>query len=147
MFRVLNRGDGNKLWPRLVAHFDDERYAFTYCDGQGCTGNTTVGQMCRIIAFGDLTLAFLQHSPGNPNAHRPASRCRVRTPEWSNETFRDWLDERKGKQLYELQIDLCEWSIATPRALERLTADQRRIHSESEEANRHPERDAAAGHQ
>ena len=49
----------------------------------------------------------------------------MRTPEWSNETFHVWLHERKGKQLYELQIDLCEWSIATPRALERLSADQR----------------------
>jgi len=121
----LNASDGNELWPRLVAHFDDKRYAFTYCDGQGMTHNASVGLMCQMIAYDDLELAFLQHSPGSPRAHLPAGRCRVRPPQWDDKDFRAWLDERQGKQLYELQIDLCEWAIATPAALKRLSANQR----------------------
>jgi hypothetical protein len=125
VLRTLSASDGNKLWPRLVAHFDDERYAFTCSDAQGCTHNVTVGQMCHELAFGDLTLAFLQHSPRNPKARSVATRWLVRKPEWDAETLRMWLDERKDKQFYELQIDLCEWSITADGALERLSAAQR----------------------
>ncbi len=125
VLRELKQRNGNALWPRLVAHYGDTRYAFTHFNGNGRTNNTTVGEICKLIGLDAPLHAYLCHSPlSKPNINGKRRRL-VRGPFGRRNPSVDWYEKRKTKQLYELQIELCEWSITDPEALEELSSEQR----------------------
>jgi hypothetical protein len=119
----LNGRDGNELWPRLVAHLDDKRYGFTYEGGAGVPHNMAVGDLCMRIARGDLEYACLRISPIGAGLNGPRPLV-VRPTLGEDDALGTWCKKRKDKQLYELQIEVCEWRITSPEALQRLSAEQ-----------------------
>ncbi len=124
--KELKKRDGNELWPRLVAHVDDERYALTWETGAGTNRNMTVGKLCRLIAWWDINVAIERLSPTEVDEEfgsRPTHL--VTAPDFLGERFIAWREKRKGKQLYEMQIDVLEWTMTEPGALSRLSEGQR----------------------
>jgi len=122
VLKALQELNGNELWPRLVAHLDDKRYGFTYEGGNGVPHNMAVGGLCSRIACGDVQCAYLRISPIGAGLNGP--RPLVFGPNFRDVGFPAWCKKRNGKQLYELQIEVCEWTITNPEALEDLSEQQ-----------------------
>ena len=81
---MLARNDGDDLWPRLVEHSDDRRYAATLAPPDDRVQNWSVGNVCRIIAIRDLN-AYLEYErfterrwgPRILERARQMRRCRI----------------------------------------------------------------------
>jgi hypothetical protein len=96
-------------WPELVRHLDDERYCITVHTFSGFTYNWTVGNACRNIMGENLAAAYYQRI-------QPVSKLaygRLSIPEVARDVklLKTWCEERKDLQLYELQMEMCEWAI------------------------------------
>src|SRR5262249_23312501 len=118
----LNKSVGNELWPLLVKHFGDKRYALTF-EGDFRAQNETVGILCRKMAWNDLLLAYIQYAPSVDKSEGLESP-NYRYSEWTPDLNADWYREREGKQLYELQVELCEWAMTKAPALKELSDEQ-----------------------
>jgi hypothetical protein len=129
---ALSQDDSNDLWERLAAHFGDQRYSVSFqSKGEGRSGcQLDVGVICQAVARGKFKCAYLRHLepektyPYGPNAwlgfgghtkdfipeskhfhlHRPPQIGNVHD-------LAAWCLTRKGKPLYELQIEICEWAV------------------------------------
>ncbi len=127
---ALAQDDSNDLFGRLVEHLNDKRYSAT-CELDECyPANSDVGDICAVIARNKLLCAYLRHlEPGKtshyggptsnfvPEGSRkylPDSLQRelhYRSPLDDTSDLAKWYRARKGKPLYELQIEVCEWAI------------------------------------
>jgi hypothetical protein len=122
VLRKLNESSGNELWPRLVQHLDDERYALTWYQGNGITRNMTVGDLCGFIAREELRLAYERLSPTENSLGR--DRPLVHGPDLTRRKFAEWCKMRQGMQLYEMQIEILEWTTSAPGVLDDLSEEQ-----------------------
>jgi hypothetical protein len=107
-------------WPEMVKHIDDQRYCITLeTTESGITYNWTVGDMCRYIVAGNLAAAY--HRNLRPLTEQ--ARARLGWPKVARDRkkLKAWCEERSKKQLYELQIDSCQWAITELRALDGYT--------------------------
>ena len=127
---ALAQDGSNDLWGCLVEHFHDTRYSAT-CELDECyPDNYTVGDICANIAKNKLLCAYLRHLEpggtshyGGPTFNSVSEDTRDFLP---NSVQRDlhyvpylcdtdklaaWYRARKGKPLYEIQIEVCEWAI------------------------------------
>lgn len=103
-------------WPELVRHLDDERYCITLKWWSGHTYTWTVGRMCAHIIFKNLSEGYYQTLMGPAAARNVYARnvhSRMSRPEITDdsETLKEWCEKRSTKELYELQIEVCEWAI------------------------------------
>ncbi len=127
--RALNRRDGNELWGRLVAHVDDDRYALTWVTETGGLNNMSVGNICSYIAIRDLELVYERLSPTTVALYRTVHLVRAGR-NFVDPDYVAWCAAHKGKELYQMQIELCEWTLTDPEALEKLTPAQRDEYTE-----------------
>jgi hypothetical protein len=123
----LKKRDGNEPWPRLAAHVNDERYALTWQTGTGINRNMTIGMLCALMAKWDLNLAFERLSPTKVEDGALGTRriVLVKGPDFGDKRFLEWCEKREGMELYEMQIDILEWTITEPPALRELSEAQR----------------------
>ena len=131
--RALSQDNSNDLFGCLVRHFDDKRYAGTSEMYEGCPWNEQVGTICFVIARNKLQCAYLRHLEpgktfqyGGPTFNHVPENSRDFLPDGVQRELHDapqlyatddglagWYRARKGKPLYELQIEVCEWAIKT----------------------------------
>jgi hypothetical protein len=111
--------NGEELWPYLVKHMDDEKYALTAeIDGDGKGENLSVGTICRAMVEKNLSEPFRRVLPSVVSVQRRDKGYVVsfhRSASFS--TPEQWSASWKSKPLWTLQIELGEMLI---RALEGL---------------------------
>ena len=130
---ALTQDDSNDLWGCLVEHFDDKRYAGTTELDEDSPFNDQVGSICLTIARNKLQCAYLRHLEpgktfhyGGPTFNHVPVNSRDFLPDGVQRELHDapqlyttddglagWYRARKGKPLYELQIEVCEWAVKT----------------------------------
>jgi hypothetical protein len=135
---TLSQHKSNTLWQRLFEHLDDNRYSFALGEEGLWAELWPVGGICRIMARNQMKCAYLQYLvPGKTmpmggdssnfvrdgsneflphelqlELHQPrqlGERFDLDPP--GSDAFRSWCKERKGKLLFELQIEMCEWAV------------------------------------
>ena len=99
-----------EVWPELVKHLNDERYCVTYESFSEYTYDFTVGRVCHDIILRNLAAGYFE-------SVRPTSKVpnlRLGQPHFlfESQTLKKWCEARRGKKLYELQIELCKWAAA-----------------------------------
>jgi hypothetical protein len=98
-----------EMWEELVQRIDDRRYCLTLKDNSDiyALGHWTVGDFCVTFARNWLLGVCNQHLPSDPKKDGFPINLRIRpTGSWAK-----WRKERADKQLYELQIEVCEETI------------------------------------
>lgn len=97
-------------WREMVAHFDDERYCMTYESMSNKAVSMSIGQICKELVRGAITQPHVAHLPHSEVIYR--KMCFPE--ELLNTKIDKWCSKRReaGKELYELQIEVCEWAIA-----------------------------------
>ncbi len=127
----LNKQVGNELWPLLVAHADDKRYAYTF-EGDYYSQSVTVGDLCQSMALGDLMLAYRKHLPqkddlSNASPERPQSLY----PEvfFLDKLFPDgvvkWAGQHPELAMYDAQIVVCEAALKEAPSLKGISAEKK----------------------
>lgn len=98
-----------EIWPSLIHHFNDKRYVSTVATSSGAKLNLTIGDACFELVRDTLTVPFMQSVPRSLNRKVIGAQLR---PEFmdSRPSIRRWLETRKDKPVYELQIEMCEWA-------------------------------------
>jgi hypothetical protein len=127
---ALAQDDSNDLFGHLVEHFHDKRYSAT-CELDECyPDNWDVGDICEVIGRNKLLCAYLRHLKPGGTAHyggptsnfvpegsrkylpgKLQSELHYRSHLDDTDGLAKWCHARKGKPLYELQIEVCEWAI------------------------------------
>ena len=127
---ALAQDDSNDLWGCLVEHLRDKRYSATCEIGDDYPCNYDVGTICLFIARSKLRCAYLRHLEPGKTFHYGGNSWN-----WVSNVTRDfipgivqrdlhhgsrvydpddlaeWYRARKGKPLYELQMEMCEWAV------------------------------------
>ncbi len=108
--------DGNELWQHVAEHADDQRYAVTCLvrTDDEYVLNITVGEICRYVAYHDLVQPFAGIWQGKSPFMGSVTgdpRYTASTPPWHN--LKAWSGGRKGKLLWELQVEVGQWGIKT----------------------------------
>ena len=123
-----------EAWPLLVGHLDDERYCLTVRPllSGGAPQNWSVGKMCHEIVARNLSEAYLRNLA-------PITKSVYLTMVWPNvardaKKLKIWCDARKDKELYELQIEMCQWAITEVPNLRKTPLQTRRTWSRAIEA-------------
>ncbi len=101
----LAHGSSEVLWERLVKHSDDKRYALTTRSNMDDYSNWSVGRLCRMIANRRLYFVSRMHSDPK-SGERPDVFFDL-----GIENLAKWRNDRSGKSLYELQIEVCETAL------------------------------------
>jgi hypothetical protein len=133
---TLARDENEALWQHLTQCIDDKRYSFSVGEQPLWAHVWSVGHVCRQIAKKRLLCAYLQHLepgkttpyggnssnfvsddskeflPGGLQAdlHYPRQLDNT-TSDDPRDHFKSWCQARKGKPLYELPIEMCEWAV------------------------------------
>ena len=95
-----------EAWSELVRHLDDKRYCITYALFRSAY-NFSVGDICETIIGEHLSEAYYGHVPESDLTY-----SHLNYPAVVHEgKLKSWCQARSGKKLYELQIEMCEWSI------------------------------------
>jgi hypothetical protein len=94
-------------WPEIVSHLDDERYCITITSESGYHYSFSVGDMCRDIIGRNLSRAYLQRM----KPFFEITYARYQWPEIARDkkALKSWCAQRSKNNLYELQIEMCEW--------------------------------------
>ena len=103
---------GPTAFKTLIANWGDKRYCLTYSVGiNGYMNNATVGQMCRFIVYDQIQpYGIWPLIDGDP-------RGKSGRPTYPGEFLADardadrWLEEHKGKSLFEMQLLVVDWVI------------------------------------
>jgi hypothetical protein len=101
-----------EAWPQLLQHLDETHYSLTYqaCD---CAYNRSVGDICMTIVEETLSEAYCRPSPP---VSPPGDEQWYHALNWPDiggtpAQIRAWCNNRNGKRLYELQVEVCESAI------------------------------------
>lgn len=97
-----------ELWPELVEHLSDDRYCKTVGIDAGYPRNWSVCDICQHIIGETLSEPYYQHMPGTKSNF---NRFRIPAFAKDKDKLRQWCWDRKDRQLYELQIEACEWAL------------------------------------
>jgi hypothetical protein len=95
------------MWEELVRRIDDKHYCVTIKDKNEyyALGNKTVGWFCELWAHDWLCGVCNQHLPRDPRKDGYPLSLNVIG------NLMEWRKKRADKQLYELQIEVCEETI------------------------------------
>lgn len=107
---MLIKKNSEVLWPYLVKHMDDKRYALTG-DVDGVGVNLTVGKICRAMVEGDLTEPFKRELQSMVSIQRKDNGYVILFQQLSFSTPEKWSTSWKSKPLWNLQIELGEMVI------------------------------------
>jgi hypothetical protein len=121
---VLVKHSGADLWPRLLAHLDDKRYALTN-KINGVVANMTIGSICWNIAYCDLVTPFSDSWPNRSEISGNIFVGGVKLTAPPHHDLKTWYHARQGKALWELQVELGEWGIKTMEGLTELDKDEK----------------------
>jgi hypothetical protein len=124
-------GSAEAAWPELLRHFDDERYCMTYHND--VAGNYSLGSVCQLIVRGWLFEGFGRHigpwfdSHAINSSKSELAYARLWAPQMlrGEGRLKAWCESRRGKRLYELQIEMCEWAISRVTELKELSDKER----------------------
>jgi hypothetical protein len=121
-FGRIRREQTTEMWDELVRRMDDDRYCLTLMgtNGDGCIGNYPVGYFCGELAYDWLVGVYEPHLPRDPARDGWPLRLYIGPIDVG---LKKWRKERADKQLYELQIEVCEEAI---QALEKAAKVPRR---------------------
>jgi hypothetical protein len=120
--RVADRAE--ELWPTLVEHLTDDRYCITVELSEE-TVNLSVGSICCRIISNNLAEAYYRCLPKDSEV----MLRRLEAPDVAShgsKSLKKWCDERKGRKLYELQVESSEWAIRTIRGLSGVSEEERK---------------------
>jgi hypothetical protein len=103
---------GPVAFEKLIASWGDERYCLTYSVGiNGYMYNATVGRMCQIILYDQIQpYGIWPETKDDP-------RGKPKRPSYPSVFLTDakkaaeWLEQHKGKTLYEIQLMVADWVI------------------------------------
>ena len=104
--KILKKNE--EVWQEVVAHLKDDRHSGIVGIDAGYPRNWTVSDVCHHIISDTLSSPFYKHLPGTKmNYHR------FKMPSFAKdkEKLAMWCRDRKDCELYELQIEACEWAI------------------------------------
>lgn len=107
---TLVKKNGEELWPYLVKHMDDKRYALTgNVDGEGV--NLTVGTICRAMVENNLSEPFRRELSSMVSIQRKDKGYIIFFHQLHFSTPEEWSTSWKSKPLWSLQIKLGEMVI------------------------------------
>lgn len=109
--RRLAQLDGDELWPLLVKHFDDKRYAITYAVNESVIQESVAG-ICGDIVWYDLEFPYRRYIDAWKLESASGTGLEDLIFYEPIKEFDTWYGSRKTKPLHELQIELCEGIIA-----------------------------------
>lgn len=95
------------VWPETAKNLEDKRYCITLGNDNG-PRNWSIGDVCQSVLRRTLEEASVEAV--KPSSKLDALRLRPAFF-FENDKFKSWCMDRKGKQLYELQIEICELAI------------------------------------
>jgi hypothetical protein len=112
-----------EMWEELVRGIGDERYCLTLkMMGDECFArNMSVGYFCACSAYEWLFGVCNQHLPLDP----VRGGFPVRLSVGPKGDWKEWRKRRSKKQLYELQIEVCEESIREMEKVKGLTKEEK----------------------
>lgn len=119
-FAALASKGSAEGWEELLRHSDDDRYCLTMMQNGAFNypTNRSVGDICEIVARWQLTgvakdqLAKLRPGfAGQINLGKPLS---------------EWRSARTDKELYQLQIEVCEMALQKARGASNVVSEERR---------------------
>ena len=96
------------ILPELVDHFDDGRYCTTVSTSSGKTRKMTVGDACYEVVANGICEAYVRHLRTQP---KHIIKQFYNEDVIGKDKLKKWCDARKGKPLFSLQIELCDWAI------------------------------------
>ena len=97
-------------WPQLIRHMDDRSYCITI-DGDNGATNRSVGSICSWIVSRNLAAAYYPLMPHQLRREVVYTRFVTPAAARGSDGLKAWCDKRGKRPLYELQIEMCEWSI------------------------------------
>ena len=104
---------GEKAFPSLIAQLADGRYSYTYVTGPGARYNQTVGDACAKI-LGNSINAYRHLARPEFTGNRPEYfpyEVRLKNKWKTSADLKKWFAERRGKELWELQVEAARWAI------------------------------------
>ena len=115
------------MWPELLKRFDDERYCISVATEAHESGwNCTVGRVCQDIVRTYLTAAYERHMHILLAMEREYMAMIYPSIIRKPKDLLAWCEERKEKELYELQMEMCEWAIKEAVKTRSTTVDRRK---------------------
>ena len=114
---VLRQQKAEELWPHLVKHLDDKRYAFT-CEINGGVCNLTIGDICQILARNNLLEPFYRVWPNDSDVVGVICVTGKLFQPPFHRDLHGWCHAREAKPLWELQIEVGQWGIKVFEGLE-----------------------------
>jgi hypothetical protein len=108
--------------PTLIDHIDDQPYSLTFKHDMSVS-NETVGDVCFLLLFENLTAAFLPYIPDGKDVYN-----QLHNPDIiPDDGFQEWCRKRldRGQQLYEVQIEMCEWAMKKIATLKGVTVENK----------------------
>jgi hypothetical protein len=136
----LSKDTSEELWEELVRRSDDARYCLTYMDEGDWGWNRSVGFFCSAHAGAVLRDVALRHLPrqwmtgkrtpalssqGRWNPGLPRGMAMIADIIDIKTGLREWREKRKGKALYQLQLELCERALDKVRDAEDVPEGER----------------------
>lgn len=115
-FAKLANDPSEELWECLLAHRDDKRYAFTMGYNSHLRRNYTVQSLCNWISSEQLMFVTRKYS-------QPDFDGRPKYLDVSIDDLLKWREERAGKKLWELQLEMIE--LARQTAMKEESLDQK----------------------
>jgi hypothetical protein len=99
----------DSLLPQVAEGLEDAHYCTTIRGPSGSARNYTVGDVCQEALSSALTEAYYQHL-------KPESKllyAKMRRPSFmkSKSELKRWLEDRREKKLWELQVEVAESSL------------------------------------
>jgi hypothetical protein len=104
---------GEKAFNSLIAHLGDERYSYTYVTGPGALHNQSVSDACAAI-LGNSINAYRSLARPLFTGRKPEFfpyELRLKNGWKTSGELKSWFAERRGKQLWELQVEAAQWAI------------------------------------
>jgi hypothetical protein len=125
-----------ELWEELVRKSDDPRYCLIDMDEGDWGWNRPVGMLCGWRARDCLGGVVWRHLPTEGNGLPHTTRIVASVDVKIGPGLREWREKRKGKVLYQLQLELCEQALGKLRKSQDVPEDkkeaaQRAIESEA----------------
>jgi hypothetical protein len=111
-------------WPALINHLDDKAYCITF-EHEQSVWNHSIGDICYIILLENMTAAYMPHIPAEETAF-----LLLRHPDIiprDDSKFKLWCREqhKKGRTLYELQVEMCQWALKEIPKLKQVTEQEK----------------------
>jgi hypothetical protein len=121
--RILIDNNSADIFPFLIMHLDDKRYALT-TRINGSVLNMTISDICRDIAYDDLLFPYNDWPNTSDIPHVITGDGKIYYPP-PHKNLKQWCMTRNNKKLWEMQIEIGEWAINTIKNIQGLSKDNK----------------------